>query len=126
MVWVLRILIVLQLLVGLSLSRGLFGMRQLGAPSGEGDIHMLIGILLAIAAIAIVRPARGSVLGWIGRFSALVPLVIGLLVRFAGMTGVEVVLVHIVLGLVAFGLIEMAMAQSRRAAAATSASATPI
>ena len=117
MVWVVRAAFWLQLLLGLGLSRGFFGARPLGLPGAEGDVHMLVGIVAAILAIVYFRPGTtlpGNGLTTAAAFFPLLPLALGLLVRFGGMTAVPVVALHALLGLAAVGLIEAASARRRR------------
>ncbi len=114
MIWALRGAFILQALLGLGLSRALFGQRPLGAPSVEGDLHMTVGIIAAALALYVVRPAPGDTVGMLARFFPLVPLAVGLLVRFGGMGTVEAVVVHILLGIAAVGLIETYIARQRR------------
>ena len=112
-----RIAFWLQLLLGLGLSRGFFGARPLGVAGGEGDLHMLVGLIAAVLAIVVFRPGTGASsngLTTAAAFFPLVPLLFGLAVRFAGMSGVAFIIVHVLLGLVAVGLIEAASGRRRR------------
>ena len=116
MIWALRGAFILQALLGLGLSRGLLGMRPLGVPSGEGDLHMLVGIVAAVLALVVLRPVEGDDgMVSLARVFPMVPLAFGLLIRFGGVTGIEFVFVHVLLGVAAVGLVEMAIARRRRA-----------
>jgi hypothetical protein len=117
-IWALRIAFLLQALLGIGLSRAFLGMRPLGVPSGEGDLHMLVGLIAAGLAIVALKPAPGDTLGSMARFFPLLPLLFGLAIRFGGMDGAPFVLVHIGLGVVAIGLVEITIARQRRAAKA--------
>lgn len=120
MIWALRGAFILQALLGLGLSRGLLGMRPLGVPSGEGDMHMLVGIVAAVLALVVIKPTEeDGIAGQLARYFPMAPLALGLLIRFAGMGGLEIVVVHIVLGIVAVGLIEATLGRRRRRAAAS-------
>ena len=117
MVWALRITFWLQLLLGLGLSRGLAGMRPLGAPSGEGDLHMLVGLIGAILAIVVLKPVSPEdTFSSMARFFPVLPLLLGLLIwpRGGGMASVPIVIVHVLLGIAAVGLVEAAVARRKR------------
>jgi hypothetical protein len=117
-IWVTRITFWLQLLLGLGLSRALFGMRPLGVPSGEGDMHVLVGIVAAVLAFLTLRPTGpDDTFTSMARFFPVLPLLLGLLIwpRGAGMASVPLVVVHILLGIAAIGLVEAAIARRRRA-----------
>ena len=117
MIWALRGAFLLQALLGLGLSRGLLGMRPLGVPSGEGDLHMLVGIVAAVLAFVVLRPLPGeSGMVSVARFFPMVPLAFGLLIRFGGMAGLPFVFVHVLLGIAAVALVEMSIAARRRRA----------
>jgi hypothetical protein len=125
MLWATRIAFWLQGLLGLwlAISRLVLGSRPLGIPSGEGDFHMLIGLIGAVLAIITFRPgsAGSSGLTTAAAFFPLLPLLFGLAIRFGGMAGVPFTLVHAVLGIAAIGLIEAASARRRRLASAPTA-----
>jgi hypothetical protein len=117
-IWALRISFWLQALLGLGLSRAFVGMRPLGVASGEGDLHVLVGIVSAALAIVVLRPTgRGDTFGSMARFFPLLPLLLGLLIwpRGLAMASVPLVIVHVLLGLAAVGLVEAAAARQRRA-----------
>src|SRR5205823_3662546 len=112
--WVVRIAFWLQLLLGLGLSRGFAGARPLGLPSGEGDLHMLVGIIAAALALYYFRPGTSlpsNGLTTSAAFFPLLPLLVGLAVRFGGQTAVPVIAVHALLGIAAVGLVEAASAR---------------
>ena len=116
MIWALRGAFLLQALLGLGLSRGLLGLRPLGVPSGEGDLPMLVGIVAAVLAGVVLRPAAGDTpLATVARYFPMLPLAVGLLIRFAGFSGLAVVVLHILLGIAAVGLVESTLARRRRA-----------
>src|SRR5213595_715231 len=103
-----RVVFWLQLLLGLwlAVSRLVLGSRPLGIPSGEGDFHMLLGLIGAVLAILVFRPGTGSPsngLTTAAAFVPLLPLVVGLIIRFGGTGTSEVAIVHAVLGLAAVG-----------------------
>jgi hypothetical protein len=114
-IWALRGAFLLQALLGLGLSRGLLGMRPLGVPSGEGDLHMLVGIVAAVLALVVLRPRPGeSGLVTLASYFPMVPLAFGLMIRFGGFGGLLFVIVHVLLGIAAVGLVESAIARRRR------------
>lgn len=120
-----RVVFWLQLLLGLwlAVSRLVLGSRPLGVPSGEGDFHMLLGLIGAVLAIMVFRPgtaAPSNGLTTAAAFFPLLALVVGLLIRFGGMGGAPVAAVHALLGLIAVGLIEAASGRRRRLARAQS------
>jgi hypothetical protein len=117
-IWALRIAFWLQALLGLGLSRAFAGMRPLGVPSGEGDLHVLVGLVAAALAIVVLRPTGpGDTFTSMARFFPLLPLLLGLLIwpRGGGMASVPLVIVHILLGIAAIGLVEASVARRRRA-----------
>ena len=116
MIWALRSAFIIQALLGLGLSRAFLGMRPLGVPSGEGDMHMLVGLIAAVLALVVIKPAPGDTLASMARFFPILPLVFGLAIRFAGVGGAPFVLVHVLLGVAAVGLVEVSIARQRRAA----------
>lgn len=114
-----RVAFWLQGLLGLwlAVSRLILGSRPLGIPSGEGDFHMLIGIVGAVLAILTFRPggaAPSNGLTTLAAFFPLLPLIFGLMIRFGGMGSVPITLVHILLGIAAIGIVEAASARRRR------------
>ena len=121
MIWATRIAFWLQGLIGIGLSRAFAGLRPLGAPSGEGDLHVLIGIVAAGLAIVTLKPVTpGDTFSSMARFFPLLPLLLGLLIwpRGGGMASAPLVIVHVLLGIAAIGLVEASIARRRRAAAA--------
>ena len=90
------------------------------------QVHPLLGIAIAVAALILFRP-RDTVTSspsWTAsRYVALVPLGLGLAMRYGLMTGLAPRLVHMVVGLTALGLMDSAIkrASSRRSDAAPDA-----
>lgn len=127
MIWALRIAFWLQALLGIGLSRALVGMRPLGIASGEGDLHLLVGTIAAVLAVLVIRPTGpNDTFGSMARFFPLLPLLIGFGVwpRGGGLATPSLVVVHILLGIAAIGLVEAALARSRRARRAMDATPT--
>lgn len=121
MLWATRIVFWLQLLLGvwLAVSRLVLGSRPLGIPSGEGDFHMLLGLIGAALAILVFRPgtaAPSNGLTTAAAFFPLLALAVGLTVRFGGAGTPAVAIIHALLGLAAVGLIEAASGRRRRLA----------
>jgi hypothetical protein len=117
MIWALRIAFWLQALLGIGLSRAFVGMRPLGVPSPEGDLHVLVGIVAAALAIIVLRPTGpDDTFTSLARFFPLLPLLLGLLIwpRGGGMASTSLVIVHILLGIAAIGLVEASIARRRR------------
>jgi cytochrome b561 len=122
MLWIVRIAFWLQLVLGLGLSRLLFGAPR--ASFSERDFHMLLGVAAALLAIAFLRPRPGdpSRFDWIAAFFPLLPLTVGLYMRFGPLWGigpgatVPFLVLHILLGLTAVGLVEASISRRRRRA----------
>ena len=112
MIWALRISFWLQALLGLGLARILFG--QAPADS-ELNAHLVVGLVAAILAIVVLRPTGpDDTFTTLARFFPLVPLLVGLAIRFGGVGGQAIFILHILLGLASIGLIEAAVARRRR------------
>jgi hypothetical protein len=113
-IWALRIAFLLQALLGLGLARLLLGQ----APSEpERNAHLVLGAVAALLALLVLSPGQGDDgLVTTARFFPLMPLIVGLLIRIGTAPGLSIIYVHIVLGIVAVGLVEMAIARRRRAA----------
>ena len=76
------------------------------------QIHPLLGIGIVVAALILFRPRNsvGSSLSWTAaRYVALVPLGLGLAMRYAVLTGLVAILAHMVVGLTALGLMDSAI-----------------
>ncbi|HUG31271.1 MAG TPA: hypothetical protein VMM14_00140 [Acidimicrobiia bacterium] len=90
------------------------------------QVHPLLGIGIAVAALILFRP-RNSVASspsWTAaRYVALVPLALGLAMRYGVVNGLTPRLVHMVVGLTALGLMDSAIKRefSRRSDAASEA-----
>jgi hypothetical protein len=124
--WALRISFWLQALLGIGLSRAFVSMRPLGIASGEGDLHVLVGIVAAALAIVVLKPTgAGDTFTSMARFFPLLPLALGLVIwpRGGGMATPPLVLVHALLGIAAIGLVEASVARRRRALAASESGA---
>jgi hypothetical protein len=113
-IWALRIAFLLQALLGLGLARLLLG-RAPADP--ERNAHLALGVIAALLALVVLRPSEGDD-GRVAaaRFFPLLPVIVGLLFRTGLVPGLWIVYLHIALGIVAVGLIEMAIARRRRAA----------
>lgn len=114
MTWLLRGAFLLQALLGLGLTRLLFGQAP-GDP--ERNAHLVLGLIAAILALVVLRPVDGDdgVVA-VARFFPLLPVVVGLLFRLGIVPGLWIIYLHILLGVAAVGLVEMALARRRRAA----------
>lgn len=112
----LRIALYVQLVLGLFL---FFGPTVGFTPNrGLAEIHGLIGIIIAVLALIGLRPMPAvpmsgiRIVAWI---SPLLPLILGLGFQFNLIPRAGLVPVHMTLGLIVLGLVEMASAQERRA-----------
>lgn len=107
----LRILLYIQLLLGLALAAGLMASAHLG------DTHATLGIVIAVLALYALRPlpkVPNSAIRVVARFFPLLPLVLGLGFLFAGLDG-ALIPVHMLLGIITIGLVEMTAAKQKRA-----------
>jgi len=115
-VLILRILLYIQLILGLIIYFGPLAGLTLGR--GSLDFHGALGILIAIIALVVLRPTHGvpnSGVRTAARFFPLVPLVFGLGFMFRLISGNPLVIIHMLLGIAALGLVEAAAARQRRA-----------
>ena len=92
-------------------------------PARVWQVHPLLGVAIAVAALILFRPLRRepSDLTWsAARYVALAPLVLGLSMRYGVVTGLAAMLAHMAVGLTALGLIDSAIKResSRRSRAA--------
>lgn len=117
MTWAVRGVFLLQLLLGLGLSRGLFGMRPLGAQGPEDDLHFAVGVILVALVLWAFRSAGNGARVQAARALPIVALLIGLAFRFGLGVELSAAIVHIVVGVLAIGAVEMALAEQRRARA---------
>ena len=90
------------------------------------QVHPFLGIGIAVAALVLFRPenSAASSPSWTAaRFIALVPLGLGLAMRYGVVHGLAAMLVHMVVGLTALGLIDSSIKKesSRRSSAAPAA-----
>ena len=112
----LRILLYVQLLLGLVKYAG----PSLGLP-GLGrvfDVHILLGLIVAILAIYVLRSipgVRNSGVRLAARFFPILPLALGIgfLAHVVPLAGF--VILQMLLGIATIGLVEVATAQQRRA-----------
>lgn len=115
-VLILRIMLYIQFILGLIAYAGRFVGIQLGR--GVLDFHGSLGILIAIVAIAVLRPIAGvpnSGIRTVARFFPLVPLAFGLGFMFHLIGGNGLIGIHMLLGIITIGLVEAASARQRRA-----------
>jgi hypothetical protein len=118
MLLLLRVLFYLQLLLGLVLGWFLF----VSGPSNIHpvlDPHITLGVIIAILALWVMRPLPGvpnSGVRIAARFAPLLPLLLGFLFLAGVVLDTKtLILVHMLLGLLALGLVEAAAGQQRRA-----------
>jgi hypothetical protein len=110
----LRILLYIQLLLGLVKYAG----PSTGVTLGHVfDIHVLIGVIIAILAIYALRPlpsVRNSGVRMAARFFPILPLALGLGFLAHAIPEGGFVILHMILGIATIALVEMASAQQRR------------
>jgi|GEM_PF-1057909 len=118
--WILRILLYIQFLLGFDRFLTKYSGLGIGLPLNQRvwETHISLGLLIAVLAIYALRPIRGisnSGVRQVARFLPLVPLVLGIgfLVNVIGGTGL--VVVHALLGIACIGLVEAAAGRQRRA-----------
>ena len=111
----LRIALYVQLVLGLVLFFGPTVGFTLGR--GLGDLHGLIGLVIAGLALVGFRPRPAvpmtgiRIAAWV---SPLLPLILGLGFWVGAFGSLGLVPIHMTLGLIVLGLVEMASAQDRR------------
>ena len=84
------------------------------------ETHTSLGILIAVLALIALRRLPGveqDGLRNMARFAPILPLVTGMLLLSDMVSAVWFIVLHLLLGLTALGLIEMASARQRRALA---------
>jgi len=114
MLLILRLLLYVQVLLGLGRFAGLVTNPRLW------ETHSSIGFVITALALIALRPRPGvpaSGLRTAARFAPLAPLALGLAMYQGMVGGTPVVILHMALGLAAVGLIEAAAARERRALA---------
>lgn len=107
---ILQAAMMIQILLGLWRFTALYAGWQVDARVRQ--IHPLLGIGIVVAALILFRPKNsvGSSLSWTAaRYVALIPLGLGLAMRYAVLTGLLAILTHMVLGLTALGLMDSAI-----------------
>lgn len=112
MLWILRIGLYIQLLLGAGRLLGQVGNQRLW------ETHVSIGVLVALLALWTLRPTEAQVgagLRRAARWGPLVTLLIGLSMYFGIWSGGFVLTLHVVLGIATVGLVEAAAGQQRRA-----------
>lgn len=110
LVWATRIALYAQLLLG-------FDRYSRGGVSITRELHLGLGIAVAILALVAFRPVPGLVNPGprqLARFLPLAPLAIGLYFRATGMTLTPLVIAHIILAFVTVACVEIAAARQRR------------
>jgi hypothetical protein len=117
LLWVLRIALYLQFLLGFARLSGML------AGSRIWDAHLGLGILIVVLAVFALRPlpgVPGAGLRQAARFFPLLPLAVGLGFTLGALPRGHVAwwTIHVVLGLAAIGLVEAAAGRQRRAASA--------
>jgi|SRR5690606_7795896 len=117
----LRIAFYLQFLLGAA--RFLFLQTQAGWTSWITnerlwETHTSLGVLVAVLALIALRPhprLGADSLRTMARLAPLLPLLTGMLILSRTVTSMVFIVLHVLLGLAALGLIEMAAGRQRRA-----------
>ncbi len=111
MVLLLRILLYMQVVLGLTRFAGWLQNQRLW------ETHITLGVLITLLALLAFRPrpqAPTTGLAAVARFSPLIPLLTGLAI-FSGVAGGPAfTLLHVVLGIATVGVIEAAAARAKR------------
>lgn len=110
-----RLPLVFRIVVLGALLLGLANLFAAFRPSWATDVHMLLGIVAALAACGILWPARSTGLGLAGMGLAAALLILGLGLRLGWWGGLAVGLVHLAVGLATIATVEMSAARARRA-----------
>jgi hypothetical protein len=110
----LRVLFYLQAVLGLGRFAGFVTHERLW------ETHVSLGILIALLALVVLRPLAGlprDPVRVLARFAPLLPLATGLAIYAGRVANLGFTWVHMVLGLMALGLVEAAAGRERRARA---------
>ncbi|MBE3599553.1 MAG: hypothetical protein IMX02_12485 [Limnochordaceae bacterium] len=114
MTLLLRILFYVQALMGLSRFGGLLRAGPLW------ETHVTLGVVIALLALAAFRPREDVPVPGLraaARFAPLLPLLTGAAILSQSVQGRGFTLLHVLLGILALGLVEMAAAGERKAGA---------
>lgn len=113
----LRVAFYIQLLLGVTRFAGWLGNQRVW------ETHLSLGILIALFALFALRPhpriGTDSIRS-MARFAPIAPLLVGLLI-FTGTSSTLITWLHMLLGIAALGLVEMAAGRQRRALSGGSA-----
>ena len=108
---VLRIALYAQLLLGLGRFSGLIASRQLW------DFHISLGVFIVVVAIAALRtrpPVQANTIRTLVRFAPIVVLLLGVAMMTGALRGTWVTVLHMLLGIITVGLVDMAYGRQRR------------
>lgn len=110
--WVLRLAMLAQLVLGFG---RFFGM----VPDPRiWETHISLGVLIAVLALIMLRPlpsVPASGMRQAAQWLPLLVLIIGVLMWAGVLGGRSIVMLHMTLGILSFGLIEASMARERKA-----------
>ena len=112
LLWLLRAALYISFSLGIGRLLGLLTDRRLW------EWHLGLGVVIAILALIALRPlpsVPSSRLRQTARFFPLLPLALGLALRFDLLGGPAAVIIHVALGIVTIGLIEAAAVRQRQA-----------
>lgn len=114
LVWGARVAVWVQLLLG-------FDRFSRGGPGVTRELHLGMGILVAVLCFLAFRPVEGLASPGprvLARFLALAPLAIGLYFRFVGPIYSPLVILHVILAFATAACVEIAAARQKRGMAA--------
>ena len=110
LVWAARIALYVQLLLG-------FDRWSRMEPGLTQNLHLGIGILVAVLCLIAFRPVPGLVdpgPRQLARFLPLAPLALGLYFRFIGPIYTPLLIAHVILAFLTVAFVEIAAARQRR------------
>ena len=111
MIFFLRVLLYLQVLLGIARFAGWIHNERLW------ETHISLGVLIALVALLTLRPrpeTPARSLQTAARFAPLLPLATGLAIFSGAAGGRPFTLLHMLLGLATVGLVEAAAARAKR------------
>ncbi|HEY8450173.1 MAG TPA: DUF1516 family protein [Bacillota bacterium] len=111
MLWVLRIALYIQLLLGIGRFAGWVNQPRLW------ETHVSLGALIVVLALIGLRPPRGAAadrLSTLARWLPLLTMAVGLYLYVNARAALWLVIVHMILGVATVGLVDAAIARRRR------------
>lgn len=118
LVWILRIALYLQLILGATKFASMHSNFNL--PDTVWDWHILLAVVIVVAAFFALRPLPRVPMNPVrvtARYLPWLPFLIGLGFLFGLISGITLIVIHMALGVITIGFVEIAAAQQRRALA---------